>query len=277
MLNYSLIRILGNDLVPRHADGQTVKNLKFILDNEFEFENTEKIFILNRIVDPYVVDEIQGILDGAGVVIPFDQTYYNKYCTDQDSKIRYLTNVNTARNLFLHGHSDKDNVILPLDGNCFFRLDGWLRFVSGLEWDRGYSVIQMSRCTEYPNPESSVLPSWQEQWRYANKVVDSPTEPQIAFLPEFDKKYDESLLYGNASKLGLLYTIGCRGVWDNWFPELKAKCMMNKSRYYGKFCEGGWCYRLPSGVTDAERDNQIRAKLREEGLKRLVYYADSQV
>ena len=44
-----IIRILGNDLSGLHGENQTYNNLKFTLENEPEFENTDKMFLLNRI------------------------------------------------------------------------------------------------------------------------------------------------------------------------------------------------------------------------------------
>src|SRR5690554_3566160 len=45
-----LYRIVGNDLYPRHAKGQSRENLRFVLENEPDFDACEKIWILNRIV-----------------------------------------------------------------------------------------------------------------------------------------------------------------------------------------------------------------------------------
>jgi hypothetical protein len=273
-LNFVLARILGNDLYPRHRKGQTLDNLKFILDNEYAFDDCSKIFILNRIVDPDEEKRIQDELSNRGypfLNVPFLESEY----LFAQNKAAYLTNVNSARNLLLKTIFPPDTVILPLDGNCFFRLDGWFRFVNSLEYDRGYAIIQMSRCLEYPDPTSSVTPTWYEDWKFSNKRVYAPSEPQIAFLPGFDKIYDESLMYSEASKLGLLYTIGYKGVWDNWYPELRAKCVLDKSKYFRRACEGGWCFRLPSGVSEAELNNQARAELRTQGLANLVDYANS--
>ena len=45
-----IIRILGNDLNGIHSNNQTIENLKFTLINENEFVNTDKLYILNRIL-----------------------------------------------------------------------------------------------------------------------------------------------------------------------------------------------------------------------------------
>jgi hypothetical protein len=48
---FVLTRIIGNDLVPRHAEGQSLANLRFILDHEPPLEACEKRFVVNRIFD----------------------------------------------------------------------------------------------------------------------------------------------------------------------------------------------------------------------------------
>ena len=58
-----LYRIIGNDLPPRHKEGQTLSNLAFILQHEQSFPNTRKIFVLNRIVDPVNEAAIIRLLD----------------------------------------------------------------------------------------------------------------------------------------------------------------------------------------------------------------------
>ena len=47
---YLMIRILGNDLDGLHGSHQTLENLAFILENEYNFSNCKKMFVLNRIV-----------------------------------------------------------------------------------------------------------------------------------------------------------------------------------------------------------------------------------
>lgn len=46
---FALYRIIGNDLPPRHAVGQTRANLRFLLTEEPDLPGCRKIFIVNRI------------------------------------------------------------------------------------------------------------------------------------------------------------------------------------------------------------------------------------
>lgn len=76
-----LYRIIGNDLPPRHKEGQTLSNLQFILDHEPSFPNTQKIFLLNRIIDPVNEATIIRLLDEYNmdyIRLPFDQKEYEQ-------------------------------------------------------------------------------------------------------------------------------------------------------------------------------------------------------
>ncbi|KPV78348.1 uncharacterized protein RHOBADRAFT_50824 [Rhodotorula graminis WP1] len=111
-----LYRILGNDLPPRHSPGQTLRNLRFLLQHESDFSvlpplgphglhhshlygsgnkakeahtqmgglRVDKYFVLNRIADPEMVSAIIGLLhlysvpDSRILVVPFDWSEYQR-------------------------------------------------------------------------------------------------------------------------------------------------------------------------------------------------------
>lgn len=111
-----LYRILGNDLPPRHSPGQLLRNLRFLLQHESDFSTlphlgphlthhaqaygsgskgktiesvdgglrVDKYFVVNRIVDPQVLDAILAILrlysvpESRILIIPFDYDEYEK-------------------------------------------------------------------------------------------------------------------------------------------------------------------------------------------------------
>lgn len=76
-----LYRILGNDLPPRHKPGQVLQNLKFILENESNFPNTKKWWLLNRIVDSEYESAILDMLKRHKqdyIRIPFEDGEYMK-------------------------------------------------------------------------------------------------------------------------------------------------------------------------------------------------------
>jgi hypothetical protein len=72
---FVLYRMLGNDLPPRHEIGQTLANLRFMLDHEPELEACEKRWVVNRIVDPEQEAAIIALLEERGqsyLRIPFE-------------------------------------------------------------------------------------------------------------------------------------------------------------------------------------------------------------
>ncbi|GAA5870484.1 hypothetical protein JCM16303_002023 [Sporobolomyces ruberrimus] len=109
-----LYRILGNDLPPRHSPGQTLRNLRFLLQHESDFSllpplgphglhhsnlygsgskakqahtqmgglRVDKYFVLNRISDPEMVEAIMSLLhlysvpESRILMIPFDWSEY---------------------------------------------------------------------------------------------------------------------------------------------------------------------------------------------------------
>ncbi|GAA5995153.1 uncharacterized protein JCM10292_004567 [Rhodotorula paludigena] len=111
-----LYRILGNDLPPRHSPGQTLRNLRFLLQHESDFSvlpplgphgkhhsslygsgnaareahtqmgglRVDKYFVLNRIAEPEMVSAIIGLLhlysvpDSRILVIPFEWDEYQR-------------------------------------------------------------------------------------------------------------------------------------------------------------------------------------------------------
>jgi hypothetical protein len=84
---FVLYRVLGNDLPPRHEIGQTLSNLRFMLDNEPELEACEKRWVVNRIVDPEQEAAVIALLEERGqhyLHIPFDLGEYGRVGWDFD-------------------------------------------------------------------------------------------------------------------------------------------------------------------------------------------------
>ena len=53
----TLARIIGNDLYPRHAEGQALINLQTVLDQEPNRPGWRKLFVFNRCLDASLVAE----------------------------------------------------------------------------------------------------------------------------------------------------------------------------------------------------------------------------
>ncbi len=275
-MKYDLWRILGNDLPPRHPDTQTETNLRFVLDNEFNFNDCRKRFLINRIYDN---DKIQRIIDAAQTnsfsvdIIPFEKDVFNALGSYQ-KKVHYLTNVNSARNYCIQKSlSDGADVVCPMDGGMFFREDGWGRF----------QII----CEENPNDGFFSFATWRVEHPYTMLNPDTPpllysnykfgeasavglTEFQLAVTKHADCFFDETLVYGREDKVELLYRLGISGLWDHWNPALYEKAATKKSKFAGAVNNASFVCRLPSGNIAGDKDNELRGMQRKQGLANLI-------
>ena len=77
---YILIRSIGNSLPPRHSRTQSYANLKFVLQHEPPFHRVHKHWILNRIVDEDIIQQLVTLLDQyqqSYSILPFNLTQYS--------------------------------------------------------------------------------------------------------------------------------------------------------------------------------------------------------
>ncbi|CAG8718824.1 7225_t:CDS:2, partial [Racocetra fulgida] len=264
-----LYRILGNDLPPRHKAGQTLRNVKFILEHEFEFSNTKKWWILNRIADSDYENALITLLKlhkQDYIRIPFIENEYSKldfriddfpipdfFNSDEFmrfskvTKLRtidytyinknlYAMNNNGGRNVALaHGKSQLNaRWILPFDGNCFLTPNAFADIRSHLDLfgdQYKYFIVPMARLINNSQllEESDVRPI-------------TPEEPQIIFKYDSDKTYNEQMRYGvpPSNRLADKSSIP----WEpHSFPD-KAEEV--------QYMSAGWVFRLFSGQMSQE-------------------------
>ncbi|WP_444933671.1 alginate lyase family protein [Microbulbifer sp. JTAC008] len=276
---FILYRVIGNDLAPRHSVGQSRKNLEFILKHEPELDNCEKVFILNRIVDPNEEAAIIKLLDDhqqTFIRIPFSWDDYRKIEWNildhpisyapyklkglrlrQDLAVQaelslyryknnYVMNNNGARNLALQDGKSKADWILPWDGNCFVTPKAWRAIKQQVLHNNAYPyhVIPMTRLLD----NQSIL---------CENFKPTPTEePQIVFRSDSTEVFDSRYCYGRRPKVELLWRLGVSGKWDEWaiFPwDLPCP---DYSEAAGHYTQGAWVARLFSGKPHLERTDQ---------------------
>jgi hypothetical protein len=297
---FVLYRIIGNDLPPRHRKGQTIENIRFILENETELKNCEKRFIVNRIIYP---DEEKKIIDLLGkegypfLLIPFNQEEYLKTGWDFNGipeefapgtprfiklrpeeqgrilmrlyrlKNNYVMNNNGARNTALAQGRQLAKWVLPWDGNCFITKRNWDKIESSIKAspETPYFIVPMARITDNQlllNPD------------YETKALD---EPQIIFRKDSRLSFNENYFYGRRPKVELLWRLGVPGHWDKWGQEpwdLPTPAYADEA---GAFNFAGWVARLNSGRDSLEK-NQLERKLsRVEAIKTIIDDLDSKV
>ncbi|KAL0142581.1 hypothetical protein V8B55DRAFT_1357266 [Mucor lusitanicus] len=285
-----LYRIIGNDLPPRHKEGQTLSNLQFILDHEPSFPDTHKIFLLNRIIDPVNEATIIRLLDSYNmdyIRVPFVQEEYEKLdfqlekFPDADflhsddyrrfskvSKLRaldytyhvknlYAMNNNGGRNTAIeHGRSlPNAKWIMPFDGNCYLSHNGFEEIRSQLDKygkDTKYFVVPMTRLLN----NSVLLNNLDERPK-------TPEEPQIIFRYDATEEYNLNMRYGRRSKLELLWRLGAlenRRLNRPTVPWEPTERPYSKDK--GNFKNIGWVFRLFSGNPSQEENKKEASSIR---------------
>ena len=272
---FALYRIIGNDLVPRHAKGQSRANVAFILKHEPAFEACEKRWIVNRIVDPEEEAAIIALLEAHGqhyLHIPFDPDTYRHACWDaadlpspgwvfsrayerldpadqqlaqlhlRRHKTLYAMNNNGARNAALADGRSRAKWVLPFDGNCYFTAAGFESLrqqIVAAPW-YSYVIVPMARITDN---SQLITPDF---------TAIAEEEPQVVFRKDALECFDDTIPYGRRPKVELLWRLGVPGIWDKFrFQAWDAKAPAFAPEA-GHFQTAGWVARLASGRADLE-------------------------
>ncbi|SFM05131.1 alginate lyase family protein [Methylorubrum salsuginis] len=273
--NFVLLRILGNDLPPRHESGQTVRNLRFALENEPPLAGCTKIWILNRIVCRRVEAELIDLLEQHGRRydrIPFDADAYRRvgWSLEHTSttgypgepawdgipeyerqriddktyefKNLYLMNNNGARNHALTLGRSLARWVLPFDGNCFFTASAWERLRADVlaQPHLPYFIVPMARVID----NAALLEP--------DRPFPATHEPQVLFRSDAREAFDERFRYGTRPKVELLMRLGVPGIWDSWEIDPLELKQPDPSPDAGRFAEAGWVARLFSGSPEQE-------------------------
>ncbi|MCC5841335.1 MAG: hypothetical protein JJT96_14555 [Opitutales bacterium] len=273
--SFALFRIIGNDLPPRHQSGQTLQNLRFILDHEPAFPDCTKHWILNRIVDPATHSRIVGLLEARGASfwdIPFKLSEYKRIPLDLSIlptslikrllRLALLTRANRDRlrlalraaqnNYVMHNNGARNHAleegrkiakwILPFDGNCYFTESAWAATRSAVQrepWLK-YFAVPMARVVKNEDLLN-------------NDFRPPPTEePQLLFRCDAKESFNPLFPYGRRPKVELFWTLGIPGPWDKWTDGWWDPPRRPLSEEAFQFGRAGWVARLFSGHTALE-------------------------
>lgn len=273
---FVLYRIIGNDLYPRHDAGQSLANLRFILEHEPNLEGCEKRWLLNRIRQPEKLRELMDLLDQYGFgydVIPFQAHVFRDVPWDWEilpqpsflasksfrqlldhqrqsweialyrHKNNYLMNNNGARNKALELGRQRADWVLPWDGNCFVTDAGWrcLRETVLHQSAADYFYVPMQRVGDNAH---LLDPEFE---------VDPRDEPQLVFAADAHEQFNEAFPYGRRPKVELFWRLGLAGPWDTWLDEPWDQPRRSPLQPLPPCPEAGWVARLHSGVRDPVR------------------------
>ena len=299
----ALYRIIGNDLPPRHESGQSLRNLKFILEREASLDHCQKIFLVNRIVDPVAEKEILALLESSGVEylhIPFCSEEYSKIPLDysclpsgkrdyleskafgrlsQRRKIQLLVAINRLRTLYTMNNNGARNFaiddgvkrtkwVLPFDGNCFFSADAWSEVSAALQekpWLRHFAV-PMARLH---NNEDLLSP---------NIRPEAEEEPQLIFRSDTKSRFNADFPYGRFPKIEMFWHLDIPGDWSYTVEKAWDPPRRKLSGEAGQFGVAGWVARLYSGrahlETAGQRMGAVRGDARRTAMLQLFARLD---
>ena len=270
-----LVRIIGNDLEPRHRKGQSHDNALFILDNEPAFPDCEKFWIVNRIADPEEESRILALLQSRGQNfhrIPFELDAYRqipwntdrllpgetrfsngeKWPGGQDAgryetyirlhKNRYAMNNNGARNKALAIARGRAKWLMPWDGNCYLTREAFaaIRKAVAAKPHFRYVIVPMARIVD-----NSLLLDGD----FKPKALE---EPQIVFRSDTAELFDEAYGYGRRPKIEMLWRLGVPGLWDKFRNDRWDRPHPPLAADGGLFQKAGWVARLDSGYSHLE-------------------------
>ncbi len=289
---FCLLRIIGNDLTPRHRKGQSRDNVAFMLKHEPSLQDCSKGWILNRIFDTDEETAIIELLESHQQPyhrIPFDLAEYarqpwdieslaeqgmmppsdgnearfreklNATILNRRSKSNYAINNNGARNIALTLGRSMAKWVLPWDGNCFLTEAAWRGIresITGRPY-LPYFVVPMARITD----NAMLL-----QAGYGPEARD---EPQIIFRRDAQEMFDERFPYGHRPKVEFLWRLGVPGVWDDFVVQNYELPRPPLCREAGQFGQAGWVARLNSGNPTLEvgrKSSKRRGAARDEAI-----------
>jgi len=275
-----LVRILGNDLPPCHAEGQTLSNLRHILDHEPPLPQCTKHWILNRICNRAAEEELLCLLDARGQSfrrIPFEISEYRalpekvatpsfdapwfkfamrrrKLLHASSLRLDYVTNVNRARNFAIEFGARFAELVLPWDGNCFLTLPAWREILDAVTKEKPlYLAVPMVRCRSNDDLDMSRIPPLGERTE----------EPQLGFNIRSEARFNPSFYYGRRDKVAMLWRLGVPGPWDNFVDEPWDPPRPALAEDRQRLAHAGWVYRLQTGAPMKSGTPQALVKRRQ--------------
>jgi hypothetical protein len=243
MFSFCVARVVGNQLPPKDAIGTKIRSLKYVLEQDRQIP-CDKIWLLNRIIDEDYLQEVKTVLEGQTIYeVPFEGKEYRNL-VDRQAKLRYLTNINPARNKIIRQSQTNYEFTISLDQDCFFFPENWDFAVK--------SIIDDCGSRKYYGLVSKRLVD-------VTKIWDEPdNEPMLIFRHDADLLFDENLVFGQNDKRELLFRLG-------YSPDWKATKLICQTAGY--IMHIGYDERI-------ERNGPYRNSERRTGLNYLIERAD---
>ena len=307
----TIYRILGNDLPPLHGSEQSLVNTRFILANEPKYADTQRIWIISRLVDKNMESRLVQLLeshDESYILLPFELQAYRSirglYENDfsrieqllqtslgdlsdiasEDTaisgsvatyqKMLYVFNVNEARNLALADGIGKSEWIIPLDGANIIPPQCW-SFVSNnlAACDDSHCLLPVVRPSQDTDAVRVVCEIRNGGLAPMIDAIEIPMfEPQVIFNRQSRERFDELLRYGKGDKQDLIARV-CDNQWARrWRSTHKRH---EHRQRFENAPEVGVTVRLP--YRRSPSDNRLVLAKAREGLENRCEYLKRKV
>jgi len=235
-----IIRMLGNDLKSLHNQNQTYDNLEFTLKHEPTFKNTDKVFVLNRIVNIEKKNKIIELLNEYNIKyldIPFDIDEFKLLKQKYPLKITnfkefiklnnntqglvlyyyniYLVNNNGCRNFCIdYGKKNGYEWIFLLDSNNYLTQSLYDNIINNINEETEYISIPSKRLANHKLTNDIILSD------NCDLLVNNLPiqEPQLFFKNTSKYIFNEKIPYGFSPKAEMLNALNIQGFWKNWRP-----------------------------------------------------------
>lgn len=240
---FILFRAIGNDLPPRHARGQTIRNLKFILENEHPKPDLDVRWYVNRVIDYDTQLRIVELLIDHNQLFTIDFLNYTEYADIQfnldislfeerdvlrsplfrdspetdfkrlrvwdtifESKNQFIIRNNIVRNNMIElGRAAGATYILPWDGNCFLTDIAWKNISFSINTFVESRASNIS--TRYFYVPMTRITNNNLLKNTTFTPLDMDEEPQVVFHRNAITRFDESKPYGYRPKVDLLWRL----------------------------------------------------------------------
>jgi predicted O-methyltransferase YrrM len=255
LYDFSIFRIIGNDLPPRDVVGNRYKILKFILEHEETFAGTHKGWIVNCIHDLEYREKICDLLRQHGsyyVIIPFNRNAYQK--SDRRGKILHAIPINRARNMAIEFGRNIARYTAVLDGDCYFDASTWNNitdFIKSERPSRQYYTVPHTRST-------------MEHVLHSNEPMGPLGEPMPIIRNDAPLRFDENIIFGQGDKVRFLHMLG------HSIEPQKTHTLLreNTTKVIG------YVHHLATGDEQTETDLQHRINLRKQSIDHLLQNLD---
>lgn len=256
---FSIFRIIGNDLPPRDFPGSRIRVLKFLLENETNFEGVHKSWIVNCIHDLDVQTEILDLLQkhkAHHIVLPFNHQDYLNAGTKNEKVLQSIP-INRARNVAMRLGKNTSRFAAVLDGDCYFDSKTWKRIESFIVNDQKTNNLKYY---SIPLTRSNI-----EHVTKSDNPLGPFAEPQLMFRDDYDIEFNEKVPFGQADKLKLLYSL-------NHSQEPGKHHLLNNN----KLCKSiGYVHHLSTGDELADTNARHRVNLRKKSINLMIKKLDA--